>query len=107
MTYSTNQNPEQRARDNIDSMLIQAGWVVQSKNETNLGAATGVAIREYQTEVGPADYVLFVNRKPVGIIEAKAEGEGFHITVHEDQAEEYAKSKLKYLNNDVSVNFFL
>lgn len=43
MTYSTNQNPEQRARDNIDSMLIQAGWVVQSKNETNLGASTGVA----------------------------------------------------------------
>jgi type I restriction enzyme, R subunit len=53
-----NQNPEQIARDKIDSMLIAAGWVVQSKNKVNLAANKGVAIREYQTDAGIADYAL-------------------------------------------------
>ena len=56
-----NQNPEQIARDKIDAMLIASGWIVQSKKDLNLKAGLGVAIREYQTNVGPADYVLFVN----------------------------------------------
>ena len=66
-----NQTPEQLARDKIDAMLIASGWIIQSKNEINLAAGLGVAVREYQTDVGPADYVLFVDRKPVGVIEAK------------------------------------
>lgn len=97
---SINQNPEQKVRDEIDKMLVASGWVVQSKNEINFAAGKGVAIREYQTDVGPADYVLFVNQKPVGIIEAKREEEGQKLTVVEDQSTEYATSKLKYLNND-------
>ncbi len=56
-------------------------------------------MREYPTDVGPADYVLFVDRIPVGIVEAKREEEGHRLTVHEEQAEYYAKSKLKYVNN--------
>ena len=56
----TNQNLEQIARDKIDAMLEAAGWVVQPKNKVNLSAAQGVAVREYQTDIGPADYVLFV-----------------------------------------------
>ena len=95
-----NQNPEQIARDGIDQMLVDAGWVVQSKNKVNIAANTGVAVREYQTDVGPADYVLFVDRKPVGIIEAKREEEGHRLTVVEEQSTEYAKAKLKYLDND-------
>ncbi|MDC7126267.1 MAG: DEAD/DEAH box helicase family protein [Spirochaetales bacterium] len=94
-----NQNPEQIARDKIDQMLINSGWVVQSKNDKDLTANKGVAIREYQTDVGPADYALFVNKKPVGIIEAKREDEGFHLISVEEQSGEYAASKLKYLNN--------
>ena len=39
---------------------------MQSKSEINLNAGIGVAIREYQTDVGPADYILFVDKKPVG-----------------------------------------
>ena len=70
-----NQNPEQLARDEIDRQLIACGWVIQDKNTINLSANLGVAVREYQTDVGPADYVLFVNKKPVGIIEAKREEE--------------------------------
>ncbi|MDG1278837.1 MAG: type I restriction-modification enzyme R subunit C-terminal domain-containing protein [Algoriphagus sp.] len=100
MTPSSNQNPEQIARDLIDKQLEQAGWLVQSKNEVNLSAGKGVAIREYQTSSGPADYVLFVDRKPVGVIEAKREEEGERLTVVEDQSREYATSKLKYLKHD-------
>ena len=33
----------------------------------------GQAVREYTTDVGPADYVLFVDRKPACIVEAKKE----------------------------------
>ena len=95
-----NQNPEQIARDKIDAILVKAGWVIQSKDKINLAANKGVAIREYQTDVGPADYVLFVDRNPVGIIEAKREDEGHRLTVVEEQSGDYAKAKLKYLNND-------
>ncbi len=95
-----NQNPEQIARDKIDAMLIASGWIVQSKKDLNLNAGPGVAIREYQTNVGPADYALFVNQKPVGIIEAKRKEEAIHFSEHEDQSEGYASAKLKYLNND-------
>lgn len=95
-----NQNPEQKARDIIDKQLNACGWVIQDKTKIDLSASLGVAIKEYQTEVGPADYVLFVNRKPIGIIEAKEEKEGQNITVVEEQSQEYAKSKLKYVNHD-------
>lgn len=95
-----NQHPEQLARDKIDQLLLVSGWIIQSKSKINLAAGLGVAIREYQTDIGPADYVLFVNSKPVGIIEAKREEEGEHLTVHEEQSEGYASAKLKYLNND-------
>ncbi|TVR42445.1 MAG: DEAD/DEAH box helicase, partial [Cryomorphaceae bacterium] len=96
MTSNVNQNPEQIARDQIDKMLGDAGWVVQSKSKVDLSAALGVAVREYQTDVGPADYVLFVNRKPIGVIEAKREEEGARLTAAEDQSAGYAQATLKY-----------
>ncbi len=55
-------HPEQIARDNIDMRLAVCGWVVQRKNEINLAANDGVAVRECQTDVGPADYLLFVEK---------------------------------------------
>ncbi|HIO92931.1 MAG TPA: DEAD/DEAH box helicase, partial [Leucothrix mucor] len=100
MQNNSNQNPEQIARDHIDTQLVNAGWLVQAKNKIDLHAGKGVAIREYQTDIGPADYVLFVDQKPVGIIEAKREEEGQHLTQVEEQSAGYANSKLKYLNND-------
>ncbi len=60
----------------------------------------GVAVREYPTDIGPADYVLFVDKKPVGIIEAKRNEEGVHLTAHEDQSTGYATAKLKYFDNE-------
>ena len=94
-----NQNPEQLARDKIDADLIRCGWLIQDKSKLNLVAGLGVAVREYQTDIGPADYVLFVNKIPVGIIEAKRAEEGVHLTMHEEQTEGYRSAKLKYLNN--------
>lgn len=66
--------PEGLAREHIDAQLREAGWVIQNPKEINLGAALGVAVREFQGETGPADYVLFIEDKVAGIIEAKAEG---------------------------------
>lgn len=96
----TNQNPEQFARDNIDRQLIACGWIIQDKSKLNLTAGIGVAVREYTTDVGPADYVIFVNQKPVGVIEAKRVEEGQSLSDHEDQTEGYAKAKLKHIDND-------
>lgn len=95
-----NLNPEQKAREQIDRQLEQAGWVVQSKDNINFAAGNGLAISEYQTAIGPADYVLFIDRKPIGVIEAKKEEEGHRLTVTEEQSSGYAKSKLKYFDNE-------
>ena len=92
-----NQNPEEKARDNIDRMLRAAGWVVQDKKHIDFNAGRGVAVTEYQTDIGPADYVLFVDHQPVGIIEAKKEEEkGHSLTQAETQTKDYAKAKLKW-----------
>lgn len=95
-----NQNPEQVARDQIDQMLTDCGWIVQRKTKINLAAGLGVAVAEYSTETGPVDYLLFVDKKPIGVIEAKKAEEGVRITTHEDQTKRYAEGKLKYLKND-------
>ena len=100
-----NQNPEQIARDEIDTQLRASGWVVQHKGEWNHNEGQGQAVREYQTDTGPADYVLFVNRQPIGIIEAKREEEAQNITVVEEQTTRYSTSKLKWIHNDAPLPF--
>jgi type I restriction enzyme R subunit len=100
-----NQNPEQLARDNIDKLLLQSGWVIQNKNQINLHIGIGQAVREYQTDTGPADYILFVDGKPVGVIEAKAENHGHKLTTVEEQTAEYAAAKLKWVSNKEPLPF--
>src|SRR6266511_4001758 len=70
--------PEQLARQRIDASLAVAGWAVQSRDEINLGAARGVAIREFMMEpgYGYADYLLFVDGQAVGALQAKKDGLG-------------------------------
>ncbi len=80
-----NQNPEQIARDRIDALLNASGWAVQDKKAINFNAGLGVAVREYQTDVGPADYVLFIDKQAVGVIEAKKAELGQNITTVELQ----------------------
>ena len=66
-------------------MLERSGWAVVDKNDINRSLGPGRAVREYQSDVGPADYVLFVDREPIGVIEAKKEEEGHRLTVHEQK----------------------
>ena len=58
----------------IDAQLVACGWVVQDYQHAAVAAAKGVAVREVQTEAGRADYVLYVDRQAVGVIEAKKAG---------------------------------
>lgn len=58
----------------IDAALVAAGWVVQDRAHLNVGAGPGVAVREFPTDAGPCDYLLFLDGKPAGVIEAKKEG---------------------------------
>lgn len=66
--------PEAHAREQIDAMLARAGWIVQDRADINLHAGPGVAVREVPTPTGPADYVLFLDARACGALEAKPEG---------------------------------
>lgn len=89
--------PEQRARALIDRQLAGAGWIVQDRDEMNLGAALGVAVREYQMAAGPCDYLLFVDRKACGVLEAKPEGKT--LSGFSDQASGYQHQLPSHLAN--------
>lgn len=67
---------EQRARVLIDGQLEAAGWVVQDRRDLNLFAGQGVAVREsiMAPGHGRADYLLYVDKRAVGVIEAKPQG---------------------------------
>ena len=66
--------PEEKARQNIDRLLTKASWAIQDRKQMNLGESLGVAVREYPMSSGPTDYLLFIDRRAVGVIEAKPEG---------------------------------
>ncbi len=66
--------PEDKARQNIDRLLGAAGWKVQDYKDLSLGAGLGVVVRDFPLKTGFADYVVFVDRKAVGVVEAKPEG---------------------------------
>ncbi len=66
--------PEELARQKIDQHLTACGWDIQDRNAINLHASRGVAVREFPTASGEADYLLFVDRQAAGVIEAKPEG---------------------------------
>jgi type I restriction enzyme R subunit len=85
------ENPEEKARKAIDEMLQQAGWVVQDVARTNLDAGRGIAIREFplKSGYGFADYLLYIDHKAVGVVEAKREGTT--LTGVEAQARKYSE----------------
>ena len=96
--------PEQKAREKIDFMLQKAGWVIQNKDEMDFSVNDGVAVREYPTDKGPADYILFLKEQgeplPVGIIEAKKAIEGQRLSLVQEQAEGYANANIKFVNRN-------
>lgn len=95
--------PEQSTRRNIDKRLRECGWDVQNYREFNPAASLGIAVREYPTDTGPVDYALFVDRNPVGVVEAKKDGA--ILSNHEEQTEDYAKSKFKWQINEDPMPF--
>jgi type I restriction enzyme R subunit len=68
--------PEQEAREVIDRLLTAAGWLVRDPKEANITAGRGVAIREFPLTPGhgAADYLLYVDGRAAGVIEAKRQG---------------------------------
>lgn len=70
------ETPEQKARREIDAKLIASGWLVQDRDDLDLTAGRGIAVREFpmKSGFGFADYLLYVDRKALGAVEAKAEG---------------------------------
>ncbi|MBN1641970.1 MAG: DEAD/DEAH box helicase family protein [Anaerolineae bacterium] len=66
--------PEQEARAQIDPMLAEAGWVVQTRQQMNRLVAPGVAVCEFPLATGEVDYLLFADGRPIGVVEAKPTG---------------------------------
>ena len=95
--------PEQKARENIDRQLQQAGWIVQDYKSINPSAGLGIAVREYPTESGSADYILFIDRNPIGVIEAKRQGHTLS-QVH-DQTVRYASDQLRFIKQIKELRF--
>jgi type I restriction enzyme R subunit len=65
--------PEEKARQHIDALLEAVCWSIQDMSQLNLGASLGVTVREFPLESGFADYLLFVDRKVMGVVEMAAE----------------------------------
>jgi type I restriction enzyme R subunit len=82
--------PEQQAREEIDRLLTSAGWQVADLAQANIHAARGVALREFPLEAGYgfADYLLYVDGRAAGVIEAKKQGAT--LTGVESQSSRYA-----------------
>lgn len=91
------ETPEQKARREIDAKLIASGWLVQDREDLDLTAGRGIAVREFpmKSGFGFADYLLYLDRKSLGAVEAKAEGT---LTGVEAQSAKYASGLPEKLN---------
>src|SRR5688572_11443111 len=83
--------PEAKAREKIDALLAQAGWLVQDRDDMNLTAGDAIAVREFKLEKGHGyvDYLLFVDGSALGVVEAKPAG--YSLTSVELQAKKYGE----------------
>ena len=83
------ESPEHKARREIDAKLVASGWLVQNREEMDLTAGRAIAVREFpmKSGFGFADYLLYLDRKALGAIEAKAAGA---LTGVEAQSAKYA-----------------
>ena len=98
-------SPEEKARLEIDKQLIELGYVIQDMADLDLSAKRGVIVREYPTDTGPVDYLIFIDGKPIGIIEAKAVEKGEKLVVEvEKQTNRYKNSHFNYLP-DAEIRF--
>lgn len=91
---------ETETREEIDAKLETAGWSIQDKSHINLYEKLGVAVREMDTDTGPADYMLFIDGEACGIIEAKREGADLGGVA--EQSQRYATSTLIHIQRAVA-----
>ena len=94
---SPRSQPAAAARVHIDALLIAAGWVIQDYRAFNPTAARGIALREVPLASGRCDYLLLVDRVPLGVIEAKKEGTTLSIV--SEQSAHYGESLPDFLAN--------
>ena len=87
--------PEEKAREQIDAQLAASGWVIQDFKAVDFSAGRGIALREVLLTTGPCDYLLLVDRKSLGVIEAKKEGTTLSTVA--DQSARYANSLPDFL----------
>jgi len=66
--------PEEQAGDLIDAKLAASGWIVQTYKQMNLIAGPGLAVTEFPGAHGEADYLLYVDGRALGVVEAKPVG---------------------------------
>lgn len=88
-------NPEEIARQSIDRLLHECGWAVQDFKAADFSAGRGIALREVSLTTGPCDYLLLVDRKALGVIEAKKEGTTLSAVA--EQSGRYASSLPSFL----------
>ena len=87
--------PEQSARAQIDAQLVACGWLVQDYRTVDFSAGRGIALREVPLTTGPCDYLLLVDRRALGVIEAKKAGT--KLSAVADQSTRYAASLPDFL----------
>ncbi|PZR74706.1 MAG: helicase, partial [Chthoniobacterales bacterium] len=92
--------PEELARQNIDALLNQCGWIIQDHKKLDLSAGKGIAVREVRLNKGRCDYLLLIDRKPVGIIEAKKAG--VTLSSVADQSGRYAENLPDFLRGGLT-----
>lgn len=97
--------PESEARIIIDKKLVESGYIIQDMKTLNPNASLGVVVREFPTESGPVDYLIFVEGKPIGVIEAKADDKGEVLLSVSEQAKRYTESGLKYSKKHFKLRF--
>jgi type I restriction enzyme R subunit len=83
--------PEDKSREKIDEALEKAGWNVQDTRAANLSAGRGIALRNFPLASGHgfADYLLYIDGKAAGVVEAKKEG--FPLVGVEPQSARYSE----------------
>ncbi len=65
--------PEEKARIYIDQMFADAGWEVVSRNDFTISSSAAAVTEGIMQGGKEADYLLFLDGKAIGVLEAKAE----------------------------------
>ncbi len=86
---------EASTRALIDEQLRARGWEVDTQSiryaaGSRPAKGRNLAIAEWPTTSGPADYALFVGTRCIGVVEAKRRNK--NVSAHIDQAERYSRT---------------